>query len=646
MNWKLTLRQKGLLVVAFLLVFELFLLGGLSWLLHDAQMQIDRLQEAQAVISSLQKLSTLRERATNGLLVQIQFYKDPPGSRRYIETFQRYIDAFPGELDILKLLLKGDNVNRYKADELDRVCRAGMDAIQEERRLYSLKESMQEKIVIARLSSVMWHAARLTEDLLEYYSKIEREVSPIEEQSRSRLEQAVWAIMILNIGIAVFVLQLFVLGITKRLAVLTENSHKLAAGVPLNPPMIGFDEIAVLDHVFHRMAGTLAESARKERAIIEHAVDVICSIDSDLKFLAVNPASETVLGYKPEEMVGTRCAEYIVPEEREKTSTALKNIIRDQAVAQVETRLTQKSGKVIDVLWSIQWSKEEHALFCVVHDVSGQKEIERMKQDFISMVSHDLRTPLSAIQGTIELFREGMYDSKDDSGKSALQKMYLSTNRLLGLVNDLLDIEKLEAGKMVKDLKRTDLKDVLKKSIGSVAGFAEVHEVKIEYKEEEIFILADEDRLVQAVVNLLSNAIKFSRARATVTIETKLVSGGKANKSGDGKSMQGAGEAKAAGEVQCEVRIIDAGRGIGEDKLKSLFQRYSQAEKSDNKRGVGTGLGLAIAKAIVECHKGEIGVESKLGEGSTFWFRVPLFVEESAKMPPVESKVGGGETGS
>lgn len=617
-KWKLTLRQKGLLVVAFLLGFELILLGGFSYLLRDAQMQIDRLQHAQQVISSLQRLSTLREKSTNGLLVQLQFYKDPPGSRRFYETFQKHVDAVPGELMTLQELLKNDSANRFKAEELERVCRAGIDAIQEERKLYSMKESLQEKIVIARLCSVMFHAARLTDNLVDYYTKIEKDISPIEEQSRARLEQAVWAIMVLNVGLAIALGQLFVRGITRRLAVLTENSHKLAAGIPLNPAMVGYDEIAVLDNVFHRMAGTLAESARKERAIIEHAVDVICSVDSELKFLAVNPASETVLGYKPEEMIGKYCLDFVVAEEREKTTVALKNIIGDSAVVQLETRLVQKSGTVIDVLWSMQWSTEESALFCVVHDISGSKEIERMKQEFISMVSHDLRTPLSAIQGTIELFKEGMYDSKDEAGKSALQKMYLSTNRLLALVNDLLDIEKLEAGKMVKDLKRSDISDVIRKSIGSVAGFAEVHEVTIAYSEVEIFVMADEDRLVQAVVNLLSNAIKFSHAPSTVTIETAVIEDPKDSLSGMVAPC-------------CEVRIIDSGRGISEDKVNTLFQRYGQAEKSDNKRGVGTGLGLAISKAIVECHHGAIGVSSKVGVGSTFWFRIPLCKDERQK---------------
>jgi len=609
--------------VAFLLGFELLLLAGLSFLLHDAQMQIDRLQDAQAVISNLQRLSTLRERATNGLILQIQFYKDPPNSRRYYETFQKFVEAVPVQLDVIQGLLKNDSANRYKADELDRVCRMGVDAIQEERKLYEMKDSLQEKIVIARLSNVMFHAARLTESLLDYYSKIEREVSPIEEKSRERLEQALWAIMVLNVALAVAAGQLFVRGITRRLSVLTENSNKLAEGTKLNPPLAGYDEIVELDHVFHRMAEKLAESARKERAIIEHAVDVIFSVDAQLKFLAVNPASETVLGYRPDELIGTSCIDLVVAEDREKTSARFKSIIREQAATQLEMRLTQKGGKVIDVLWSLQWSPEENALFCVVHDISGSKEIERMKQEFVSMVSHDLRTPLSAIQGSIELFKDGMYDSKDAAGKSALQKMYLSTNRLLALVNDLLDIEKLEAGKMVKDLKRVDLAEVIKKSIGSVAGFAEVHEIKLVTEVSETFINADEDRLVQAVVNLLSNAIKFSHSGSTVTVRGELV----------GKDGKEDGE-----KSELEVQIVDTGRGISPEKVNSLFQRFAQAEKTDNKRGVGTGLGLAICKAIIECHHGSIGVTSKLAEGSTFWFRIPLYKEEIAGSPPVSEK--------
>jgi len=627
-KWKLTLRQKGLLVVAFLLGFELLLLGGLSWLLHDAQTQIDRQQKAQAVISSLQRLSTLREKSTNGLMVQIQFFKDPPDSPRYYETFMKYVEGVPKELETMKSLLKDDPVNKFKGEELDRICRLGIDAIKEERRLYSYRQSLQEKAVIARLCNVMFHAARVTENLLDYYTKIEQEVSPMEEKARARLEHGIWAIILVNIFIAVAVALWFVNTITSRLSVVTENSNKLAEGTALNPPMDGYDEIVQLDHVFHSMAEKLAESARKERAIIEHAVDVICSVDEKLNFLAVNPASQTVLGYRPDELIGTSSLDLILPEEREKISTRFKAIIKDQSVAGFETQVKRKSGEVIDVLWSSQWSPEENALFCVVHDISGSKEIERMKQEFVSMVSHDLRTPLSAIQGSIELFKEGMYNSNEESGKSALQKMYLSTNRLLALVNDLLDIEKLEAGRMIKDLKRTDIRDVARKAISSVAGFAEVHEVEVESQVTESIIMADEDRLVQAVVNLVSNAIKFSDAGSTVYIQSEVVKAEESDKTDGPKEF-------------LEVRVVDSGRGISEEKAKSLFQRYSQAEKSDGKRGVGTGLGLAISKAIVECHNGTIGVRSKVDEGSTFWFRIPMGGEKMGGTSGVFSKVSG-----
>lgn len=629
MKWKLTLRQKGLLVVAFLLGFELLLLAGLSWLLHDAQMQIDRQQKNQAVISSLQRLSTLRERATNGLMVQIQFFKDPPDSPHYYETFLKYVEGVPKELETMKSLLKDDPVNRFKGEELDRICRLGIEAIKEERRLYSYKQSLQEKAVIARLCNVMFHAARLTESLLDYYTKIEQEVSPMEEKARARLEHGIWAVILVNIALAVIAGLLFVFHITSRLSVVTQNSLKLAEGTPLNPPMAGSDEIVQLDHVFHRMAEKLAESARKERAIIEHAVDVICSVDANLKFLAVNPASQTVFGYRPDELIGTSCLDLVVPAEVEKVGARLKSIIKDQSVAGLETQLKQKSGNVIDVLWSLQWSPQENALFCVVHDISGSKEIERMKQEFVSMVSHDLRTPLSAIQGSIELFKEGMYDSNEESGKSALQKMYLSTNRLLALVNDLLDIEKLEAGKLIKDLKRTDVRDVVRKSIGSIAGFAEVHEVEVVSEAGETIIMADEDRLVQAVVNLLSNAIKFSPTGSRVVVQTELV-----------EAETNGGDSYGKKEF-LELRVVDEGRGIAEDKATKLFQRYSQAEKSDGKRGVGTGLGLAISKAIVEAHNGTIGVRSKVDEGSTFWFRIPVAGQKTSGSFGVATKTTG-----
>jgi two-component system sensor histidine kinase VicK len=220
------------------------------------------------------------------------------------------------------------------------------------------------------------------------------------------------------------------------------------------------------------------------------------------------------------------------------------------------------------------------------------------------MVSHDLRTPLASLYGTLELLIAGVYDSKDEIGKNRLQKALGSLNRLLNLINDLLDLDKLEAGKMTMELKLANVADLTKKSIDSVAGYAESHDVKITADLPDINLTADEDRFIQVMVNLLSNAIKFSPPDSNVQINANLCSDESANK-------------------YCEIKISDQGRGIPSEQIPFLFERFRQTDKGDGKRGVGTGLGLAICKAIVEGHEGTIGATSELGKGTTICIRLP-----------------------
>jgi signal transduction histidine kinase len=170
---------------------------------------------------------------------------------------------------------------------------------------------------------------------------------------------------------------------------------------------------------------------------------------------------------------------------------------------------------------------------------------------------------------------------------------------LIGLINDILDIEKLEAGKLDMVFDNSPMQDILERSEQSTGSFATANGVKLEIIPSDVIVYADGDRIVQVLVNLLSNAIKFSPRDATVTVYTEY----------------------AAGFVQ--VRVVDRGRGIPDKFKKLLFQRFQQVEASDAKKKGGTGLGLAICKGIIEQHGGQIGVESEEGKGSSFWFRIP-----------------------
>jgi len=216
------------------------------------------------------------------------------------------------------------------------------------------------------------------------------------------------------------------------------------------------------------------------------------------------------------------------------------------------------------------------------------------------MVSHDLRTPLTSVQGTLALFSKGVYGEIPHQGRLRLASAEQSTRRLIKLVNDLLDIEKLEARNLLMHTEAVSATCVIERCLESVRGFAEEHGVKLETAPGDAMFEADGDRIVQVLVNLVSNAVKFSPVGSTVSLSA------------------------VGSDRYLEFRVTDQGRGIPAAERHAIFERFRQVEVADGREKAGIGLGLAICKAIVAQHGGEIGVDSEEGKGSTFWFRIPV----------------------
>ncbi len=232
--------------------------------------------------------------------------------------------------------------------------------------------------------------------------------------------------------------------------------------------------------------------------------------------------------------------------------------------------------------------------------VKALKEVEEMKQQFVAMVSHDLRTPLTSVCGFLELLQHGAYGSLSEQGQKRTQLAERNISRLISLINDLLDMEKLESGRLELIPENIPLEPVVIRSIEAVRVFAEQHKVNLLSDPMDCTVYADGNRLIQVLVNLISNAVKFSPVDGNITIS-----------------------AKPAGDF-IEVRVTDQGCGVPKSYHETIFERFRQVRATDATQKGGTGLGLAICKAIVEQHGGRIGVESEDGKGSTFWFSVPV----------------------
>ncbi len=236
----------------------------------------------------------------------------------------------------------------------------------------------------------------------------------------------------------------------------------------------------------------------------------------------------------------------------------------------------------------------------VFRDVTQRREMERMKDEFLSVVSHELRTPLTAIRGSLGLLAGGAVGDLGDRASSMVKVAVESSERLTRLINDLLDIERMGSDARPMEIAAVEAFELVRAAVHQIEGLAEPMGVRVELGRCEGRALVDEDQIMQTLTNLLGNAVKFSDEGGLVTASAQ----------------------RQDGTVVFEVR--DAGRGIPADMLDAIFEPFAQVDSSDARQKGGTGLGLAISRSIVERHGGRIWAESEYGAGTTVRFAVPV----------------------
>jgi PAS domain S-box-containing protein len=363
----------------------------------------------------------------------------------------------------------------------------------------------------------------------------------------------------------------------------------------------------------NRTEAELARLKHQHELTLQSVADGIQVLDSQGNTTFINPAAARILGYTVEEMIGQSMHDLLhetagndASHSREECPlyTPLKEGNLHQEMHEMFRR---KGGSSFPAEYRSAPIREHDRIVGTVitfRDISERQAVERMKDEFVSVVSHELRTPLTSIRGALGLLTSGLIGTLPEKGQRMLEIAVNNTDRLVRLINDILDLERIQSGKVALQRQLCDLGALLTQAVDEMRGMAEKAEVELVVTlHQPLRLWADPDRIVQILTNLLSNAIKFSPTGSTVWI---------------GATPQG---------KEAVVTVRDQGRGIPADKVGSIFERFQQVDASDARAKGGTGLGLAICRSIVQQHGGRIWVESRPAAGSTFSFTVPLWQE-------------------
>ena len=350
----------------------------------------------------------------------------------------------------------------------------------------------------------------------------------------------------------------------------------------------------------------LRDKEQQLRAVLDDVSEGIILIDDAGIIHVANPASGQIFGMDPKFFIG-RPASVFLPDIS--TLQWQSHLRADRQKTQAQTT----EGHPFDVEISIRRSTiNEHPMqVVVIRDITERLKIERMKAEFVSTVSHELRTPLTSVRGALDLVLDRFLDQLPDKAATLLQTARRNSERLTLLINDILDLEKLEAQSAPLVMEDLDIVTLTEQAISANEGYAEKYRVNLKLIEAPrlAWAMGDEHRLLQVYANLLSNAIKYSPEGSAVEVMI------------------------SQDDVSVTISVRDYGPGIPESFRDKIFQRFAQADSSDTRKRGGTGLGLSIARSIIEKHHGNIGFQCAEGGGTIFHFTLPTNNTSGAVQP-------------
>lgn len=595
-----SLSTRVLCLVAFPLMIQVALFAWLAIMLHNAEAELDASTRARAISEIINVIS-------KDVFSGIASFSSETSIQDLAKNSDSFI-ALTGKVRSDYSRLK--ELCASNPQLLQTVSRSAEGAEAALQTMLALCRNTQKYGVGARdLNNPLW--TRLHGQLLQVnYQELvlagreQRKLANKESEIQAKFRHQILILLVagsaVTIALGVVLAVYLTREITGKLEQVTDNAYRLASDLPLNPEMTGQDDISALDRLFHRMGREIKESIRKEKAVVHNVHDMICTIDEDGRIVAVNPALTNLFGYASRDVMGQHLIGIVAPKDVDKVRKLLMDLKSRTQATPLELQLKKADDSLADITLSATWSAEEKKVYAVVHDMTERRQSERLKQEVVAMVTHDLRTPLFTIQNILGFLAEDISDKVEQRLVDYVTMAESNTERMLRLINDLIDSEKMSAEMMEPNLDSVALASSFQKCREVVAAIAEDVGVNLTFNGTDLIVNADDQMLERVLFNLVVNAIKFSPRGSLVSLSAARENG------------------------FAHVIVEDNGPGIPENELKGIFERFRQGSSRSSKLYASSGLGLSICKAFVELQKGSIWATSEVGKGSQFHFTVPL----------------------
>lgn len=589
------LSTRALVLVSILLLMESVFVGSYFFFLMKAEEESVKQKQAKEIISTTNDLMNSLFIAGDNVSKSI-FHPGEQSSAQY----QTAYNDVSTKLEWLHQHV-GDNPSQKELlDQIDAKTKVAMKMLGDTKRIAETQATVVAMQYGIRIRpKFQKHLEGLVQDFIRFLNsekEIEKASPATMKAHRDYLRCLLIAALSANIVAAIFAALFFVRGITSRLSVVVENSERLLLRQNLHEPLDGNDELAQLDRAFHSMSSSLRgeeelikASESQIRAMIDQMPLGLAILDSRNRIEYANPSLANMLGLEGSRLVGAAFSEHF--------AFAAKSV--DTSDGAVEATALNSKGKELTVELSFVDVTLLRKLtkIAIVVDVTEKHAIEKMKQAFVAMVSHELRTPLTSVAGFLQLVPMGVYGIVQNEAVVQTKQAEIQVEQLITLINDLLDLEKLEAGKLQLAKARVLLEDIIDGALDAVYNQAELAEAELLFDGCETYLGCDSDRLRQALTKMLSCFLRMcgDTPRIRITADTSV-------------------------PERVDIVLHCSKLALAPGQLNTLFEPFQPVTE---RVGGSLGLGFTLARAIANQHGGTCGADTAGGDGTRVWLRVP-----------------------